>query len=179
MPFDYLHLPFNPIANPAAIVTAGSVRFTVLTSRLLRLEYSPTGAFADRPSQAFWYRKQPVPAFDVRRGDGTVEIETEYLLLRYTEHERGFTPISLSVRLAASAPASSVIESTTAVSSPAVAAVPDQRPVYAGPWPQAAARLHPAKAIHVSAVFDAGLSSMPVQRPVEPKPPREGPAPGV
>ena len=52
MSLDYLHLPFNPIADPAAVVTAGSVRFTVLTPHLLRLEYSPTGAFEDRPSQA-------------------------------------------------------------------------------------------------------------------------------
>lgn len=48
MTFDYLHLPFNPIADPAAVVTASNVRATMLASRLLRLEYSPTGAFADR-----------------------------------------------------------------------------------------------------------------------------------
>ncbi|HHY56646.1 MAG TPA: hypothetical protein GYA08_14565 [Chloroflexi bacterium] len=39
MSLDYLHLSFNPIANPAAVVTAGNARFTVLTARLLRLEY--------------------------------------------------------------------------------------------------------------------------------------------
>ena len=102
MTFDYLHLPFNPIADPAAVVSAGSVRFTVLTPRLLRLEHSPTGAFEDRPSQPFWFRKQPVPAFDVRRNDGAIEIETEHLLLRNTQHAHGFTPISLSVTLKAS-----------------------------------------------------------------------------
>jgi hypothetical protein len=62
MTLDYLHLPFAPIADPAAVVTAGSARFIVLTARLLRLGYSPTGACADRPSQAFWFRKQPVLA---------------------------------------------------------------------------------------------------------------------
>jgi alpha-glucosidase (family GH31 glycosyl hydrolase) len=102
MTINYLHLPFNPLADPAAVVTADNVRFTVLTARLLRLEYSPTGAFEDRPSQAFWYRKQPAPAFDVRRSDGVIEIETAHLLLRYTEHAHGFTPISLSVTLKAS-----------------------------------------------------------------------------
>ena len=49
---DYLHFPFDPIADPAAVVTAGNVCFTVLTARLLRLEYSPTVACADRSSQA-------------------------------------------------------------------------------------------------------------------------------
>ena len=48
MSLDYLLLRFDPIADPAAVVTAGNVRFTVLTSRLPRLEYSPTGAFEDR-----------------------------------------------------------------------------------------------------------------------------------
>jgi len=65
MTLDYLHLPFHPIADPAAVVAAGNVRLTVLTARLLRLEYSLTGAFEYRPSQAFWFRKQPVPAFAI------------------------------------------------------------------------------------------------------------------
>ena len=50
---DYLHFPFDPIADPAAVVTAGNVCFTVLTARLLRLEYSPTGACEPQPRQAF------------------------------------------------------------------------------------------------------------------------------
>lgn len=48
MSLDYLHLPLNPIADPAAVVTTGNVRVTVLTARLLRPEYSLTGAFEDR-----------------------------------------------------------------------------------------------------------------------------------
>jgi hypothetical protein len=38
----------------------------------------------------------------VRRSDGAIEIETEHLLLRYTEHAHGFTPVSLCVTLKAS-----------------------------------------------------------------------------
>lgn len=56
MLLNYLHLPFHPIADPVADVAAGSVRFTVLTARLLRLKYSPTGAFEERASQAFYMR---------------------------------------------------------------------------------------------------------------------------
>ena len=99
MTLDYLHLPFDPTPNPTAVVTAGSVRFTVLTDRLLRLEYSATGQFEDRPSQAFWFRNQPAPAFDVRRSDGVLEIETEHLLLHYVENDRGFTPVTLTLRV--------------------------------------------------------------------------------
>lgn len=56
MTLDYLYLPFRPIADPAAVVTAGSVRVTVLTARLLRQGYSPTGTCEDRPRQAFYTR---------------------------------------------------------------------------------------------------------------------------
>ena len=45
----------EPVPEEAAIVRAPNVRFTVLTSRLIRLEYSPTEEFEDRPSQAFCY----------------------------------------------------------------------------------------------------------------------------
>jgi hypothetical protein len=98
-----------------AVVTAGNVRFTVLTVRLLRLEYSPTGVFEDRPSQAFCYRRQPVPAFNVRRGDGSIEIETEHLLLRCTEHPRGFTPVALCAHAWAAAGAASCVRRVGAV----------------------------------------------------------------
>lgn len=51
MSLNYLHLPCAPLADPAAVVSAGAVRFTVLTLRLLRLEYSPTGACAVRSGE--------------------------------------------------------------------------------------------------------------------------------
>jgi hypothetical protein len=57
------HPPFAPLAEPGAVVSAPKVRFTILTPRLIRIEYSPSESFEDRPSQAFWYRSQPVPAF--------------------------------------------------------------------------------------------------------------------
>ena len=65
---------FAPLADPDAVVIAGNARFTVLTSRLLRLEYSPSGSFEDRPSQAFWFRSQSVPEFSVRHSEAGVEI---------------------------------------------------------------------------------------------------------
>lgn len=86
---------FAPFADPRAVVVVGNARFTVLTSRLLRLEYSPEGKFEDRPSQAFWYRLQPVPEFAVRRSEGGVVIETEHLLLCYKDDGARFTPDSL------------------------------------------------------------------------------------
>ena len=57
---------FDPVADPEAMVLGENVRFTLLTERLLRLEYSPDGLFEDRPSQAFWVRRLPVPPFRAR-----------------------------------------------------------------------------------------------------------------
>ena len=90
---------FRPIANQAAIVTAPNVRFTVLTDRMIRIEYSKDNAFEDRPSQVFWYRDQPVPTFKQRITNRVVEIETDYLHLVYKIGRAGFMPDNLSIKL--------------------------------------------------------------------------------
>jgi alpha-glucosidase (family GH31 glycosyl hydrolase) len=92
-------IAFKPLAHPEAVVTGPGVRFTVLTSRLIRLEYSPDDRFEDRPSQLFWYRNQPVPSFYVRRAPGEIELGTEYLALRYAVSDQGFAADTLSVEL--------------------------------------------------------------------------------
>jgi alpha-glucosidase (family GH31 glycosyl hydrolase) len=96
---DHFKLDVRPTANPAAMVTALHARFTVLTSRLLRLEYSPIDHFEDRASQVFWYRDQPVPEFSVEREADRVVITTEHLRLTYCFNARGFTRESLSIEL--------------------------------------------------------------------------------
>ena len=90
---------FLPIANPSAVITAKNVRFTVLTDRLIRLEYSKMNSFEDRPSQAFWYREQSVPAFNKTVTDSFIEIETDFLHLKYQITARGFTGKTLSITL--------------------------------------------------------------------------------
>jgi alpha-glucosidase (family GH31 glycosyl hydrolase) len=90
---------FHPSANPDAVVTARNVRFTVLTDRLIRLEYSQDAHFEDRPSQAFWHREQPVPKFKKTVTYQSVEIETDFLHLKYRATARGFTGKTLSITL--------------------------------------------------------------------------------
>ena len=92
---------FQPIAHADAVVTAPHVRFTVLTDRLIRLEHSPDERFEDRPSQAFWYRHQPVPRFKKTVTASSVEIETDFLHLQYQITAKGFTAKTLSVALKA------------------------------------------------------------------------------
>jgi len=70
-----------------------------LTSRLIRLEFSPLDQFEDHPSQVFWYRQQPVPEFETRRSAVQLEITTEYLHLRYAIGSKGFRRETLSIEL--------------------------------------------------------------------------------
>lgn len=91
-------LDFQPIANAQAVVTAGSARFTVLTSRLIRLEYDENGRFQDNPSQAFWYRQQPVPPFEQVVENGRLQINTNHLQLRY-QIGQPFSAKSLQITL--------------------------------------------------------------------------------
>jgi len=90
---------FKPVANPKAIVTAPNVRFTVLTDRIIRIEFSKDNIFEDRPSQVFWYREQPVPRFKKSITSKVVEIETNYLHLVYEVGRSGFTSRNLSIKL--------------------------------------------------------------------------------
>lgn len=90
---------FHPIAQHEAVITAGCARFTVLTDRIIRLEFCKDKKFEDRPSQAFWHRSQPVPAFTKSITDGLVEIETDYLHLKYIPNTRGFSAETLSIHL--------------------------------------------------------------------------------
>lgn len=87
-------------SHPAATITLAQARFTVLTERMMRMEYSPTGQFEDRPSQIFWFRHQPKPQFTVRRGKN-LEIITPHVHLKY-RLDLPFTPQNLTVKLLAS-----------------------------------------------------------------------------
>jgi alpha-glucosidase (family GH31 glycosyl hydrolase) len=101
MPTPYSQLDLKPKASPKSIVYAQNARFTLLTSRLIRIEYSPNNQFEDRASQAFWYREQSTPEFTVNHDDNTLIIDTHDLLLKYTETAQGFTPLTLSVHVRA------------------------------------------------------------------------------
>lgn len=78
----------SPLADPGAIVLSGQARFTVLTSRLIRMELDPDGIFDDRPSLTYWTRLQPVPTFNIKRSDGWLTIETDELVLHFYENNR-------------------------------------------------------------------------------------------
>lgn len=73
-------------------VAIGDVRFSALTSRLLRVE---RGAFCDEPTQRVWHRAFDKPKFECRRGDGVVEIVTSDARFVYDLHRRKMSEIVL------------------------------------------------------------------------------------
>ncbi|WP_163193627.1 glycoside hydrolase family 31 protein [Clostridium thermarum] len=96
---DHFKINFQPKADERAVVTAPFVRFSILTSRIIRMEYSIENKFEDRATLAFWYRKQPVPKFEVIKTDTSLEIITECLHLKYKFNKKGFSNDSLSIEL--------------------------------------------------------------------------------
>jgi hypothetical protein len=89
----------SPRAKQNAIVHAPGVRITVLTSRLIRMEYDPAECFEDRPSQMAWYRDFSVPEFTLKRSSSELELETLYLTVRYVFTPQRFSSRSLSIYL--------------------------------------------------------------------------------
>ncbi len=83
-----IHPTPTPRANPAAILHEGNTRFTILTSRLIRMEFDPLKRFEDHASQVFLYRDQSVPLFHSWKQDGWLHIETDHLHLRFVENGR-------------------------------------------------------------------------------------------
>ena len=90
--------PVRPLATKDNIVRGKYFRFTVLTSRLIRLEYSPEGIFEDRASQSVFYRDFPMVTFSLDREDGELVLQTQHLILTYRE-DAPFSTGTLNLRL--------------------------------------------------------------------------------
>lgn len=93
---------FNWKVRPNALqgnqVIGKNCRFTLLTSRLIRLEYSRNNVFEDRASQSVFYRDFDLVPFSVERMKGVLVIQTEELVLKYKEGTP-FSKETLSVKL--------------------------------------------------------------------------------
>lgn len=85
----------NPVADKKAIIQGENYRFTVLTDRLIRIEYAKDSKFEDRPTQSVVNRSFPVPEYSFTKKDGTIVIET--LCMRLTYRGGEFCKNSLNV----------------------------------------------------------------------------------
>ena len=87
----------RPQADPQAVIRGEKYRITILTSRLLRLEYAGNGAFRDTATQTALCREFPVPEYTVTESERGLTVETEHIRLRY--NKRAFSPTGLSAEL--------------------------------------------------------------------------------
>ena len=81
------------------IISGDTWRISVLTDRLLRLEYQEQGLFEDRPTQAVVNRDFPEVSCDVREENGRIFIDTGELSLSYDG--KPFSTPGLSIRVKA------------------------------------------------------------------------------
>lgn len=70
-----------------AIIKGEKYRITVLTERLIRLEYSPNGVFNDFATQFAFFRDFQVPKFMKVDSKTRINIETSYFKLTYEKEE--------------------------------------------------------------------------------------------
>ena len=71
------------IANPKCIVKGDKYRFTILTERLIRLEYNDKGQFIDEPTELIVNRNLSIPKFELIDNANFVSITTNYFKLTY------------------------------------------------------------------------------------------------
>jgi hypothetical protein len=96
------------LAHPSAIVHVGPVRVEVLSSSLLRLEYSPSQHFENNPTVNALNRRMPVPHYSFSTTGGWLTVRTASATLRYRLGSGPFTPRNTSLRLSAGGRTSTV-----------------------------------------------------------------------
>ena len=74
------------VANPKSVIKGEKYRITVLTERLLRLEYNENGIFEDRATQNVFNRYLDIPKFDVMEDANLLTITTEFFKLSYIKN---------------------------------------------------------------------------------------------
>lgn len=74
-------------ANPKNIVKGDTYRFTILSERLIRMEYNKDGIFEDRPSSLVWFRNMEPVLFNLKEDSKYLEITTKYFRLTYLKNK--------------------------------------------------------------------------------------------
>lgn len=88
----------DAVANPAAVVEEGDVRFTVLTPRVIRMEWDSLHRFTDERSFIVINRNLPVPEFKKIIKGGKLTIRTDELELTYKLNTGKFSKKNLEIK---------------------------------------------------------------------------------
>lgn len=74
-------------ARPENIIQGEHFRFTILSERLIRLEYSENGLFVDMPSQLALYRDNEKVNFEMQDNEKYLLIRTKYFQVTYLKNK--------------------------------------------------------------------------------------------
>ncbi len=88
----------NAAAEEKAVIQGEQYRISVLTERMLRVEYSPKGEFVDAETQTVLNRKFPVPEYKVYETEDSIQVVTKYLILDYRKNQ-AFSNTTLSIQM--------------------------------------------------------------------------------
>ena len=88
----------NAKSKPEVTFQGEKYRITVLTERLVRLEYNQNGTFFDDLTEQVINRNFDIPKFTVHQDDKYLEITTSYFRLRY-QKEKTFDGLNIEIIL--------------------------------------------------------------------------------
>ena len=71
------------ISDKKAVFLGNNYRISMISERCVRLEFSPSGTFVDKPTQLIKKRNLGLPDFAIRQDPNLVEISTKYFILTY------------------------------------------------------------------------------------------------
>ena len=83
----YIKNKSDLISKKECMIIGKKYRFTMLTDRLIRLEYSENGIFEDRSTQNIIFRNFERPIFVVNESDTLLQISTKYYTLSYVKNK--------------------------------------------------------------------------------------------
>eukprot|EP00730_Choanoeca_flexa_P018172 TRINITY_DN8821_c0_g1_i3.p1 TRINITY_DN8821_c0_g1~~TRINITY_DN8821_c0_g1_i3.p1 ORF type:complete len:974 (+),score=222.76 TRINITY_DN8821_c0_g1_i3:82-3003(+) len=92
----------QPLAEAQQIVVLGNTRFTILTSRVIRIENDPDAAFEDSPTVAVWNRQLRAVPFSHDMTGSVHVITTQDLVLTFDTDSRyngTITPDNLAIKI--------------------------------------------------------------------------------
>jgi len=93
----HFHIDDKPEAKKDSTIIFGKARFTILTEKVIRIEYDPKGEFDDRASQVFWYRNIETPEYILEKSDYKLVIETKEIKLFYKANIEFFNEENLKI----------------------------------------------------------------------------------
>lgn len=100
---EYLKIKTEPRAKSENLVYCDNLRFTILTEKIIRIEYDTDLNFVDQASQLVWYRNLAEVDFKIKKTKEKLIIETNQLKLNYLRNKKTPNSKNLTIKIKDSA----------------------------------------------------------------------------